>query len=699
VKSEGASANALPVLLLAIAILGSSGRITIQYAGGGRFLAGMTSFPTNPFYNPSYGYSNFHYAMRGASGADQVPIAAYSNTLGGNLICGKSCPDHTLYSAAQGTLYIPIGLASDHITYNDCVSVICGITLANWSYKLPMGIPDYCSGQPTNLPGLDNSTRCYDVRGFDLQGGVTGANGGILLTSANPPGDPTCANYNGVTPDKGNLPSNSCWAADYAVVEAAQAVNPPCISGVTSCISSSSITATSNTTVVNPIVNGRQYNGTFIQLGTQITQKTWYIYREITSLAIQIVPPTITPICTKTNTGVTDVCAGSNANVCGLFGMGKCDPTPALVSALPVFQKQINAASLLTNTRISFGLNVVGFGGLSCDQQDLSDGNCWYGIVGAWIGGQGVQTAGCTGNNVCSFGVTGQPHAQLPIFQDDQLTQPATIPPVDQLVNLAQLTNKTMSAIIAANTYSQVFTYVDTQNLGVQYVSTPSNCTMNSLNQCFNTPPPLIVNIPIVYDIIGSQSLANWLYKYPGIPPNGGTTSGFISGQVTDASSKNLFGKYSPLVGACIGVGGPCSGQPGQIQQSTDTNGRFTLNNIPPGTYTIWATYPGYFNTLRSNVIVSVGATTEVNFAMSSVNGPGLLCMVPPIASPLPFQPPIFGGLCIPSWTAWLGGGVVAGLFFIIAWSYTSPARAASGVIRLSSKKAPMKGKKEQRLD
>jgi len=72
-----------------------------------------------------------------------------------------------------------------------------------------------------------------------------------------------------------------------------------------------------------------------------------------------------------------------------------------------------------------------------------------------------------------------------------------------------------MSTVVAANTYSQVFTYVDTQNLGVQYASTPTTCTMNGLNQCFNTPPPLIVNIPIVYDIIGAQSLATWLYKYP----------------------------------------------------------------------------------------------------------------------------------------------------------------------------------------
>src|SRR2546428_8099225 len=367
-KRRTGLSSGLSALMLATAIMSPSGVITTLNTPAEHFLAMMTTFPTNPFYNPSFGYSNFHYIMRGASGTDQVPIAIYSNTDSGNLICGRSCPDYTLYNAVQGTLYIPIGLASDHAAYNDCVAAICGVNFANWSYKLPTGIPDYCSGQPTSLPGLDNSNRCYDVRGFDLQGGVTGANGGILLTSANPAGDPTCTNYNGGTPDKGNVPSNSCWAADYAVVQAAQAVNPPCISGVTACISSSSVTAESNTTLVNPIINGKQYNGTFVRIGTQITQKTWYIYREITSLAIQIMPPTITIVCTKTNSGVANVCTGSNANACGLLAMGKCDALPQPLTALRTFRKEINTASLLTNTRISFGLNVVGFGGLAGSQ-------------------------------------------------------------------------------------------------------------------------------------------------------------------------------------------------------------------------------------------------------------------------------------------------------------------------------------------
>jgi hypothetical protein len=282
VKRRSGLLGGLSILVLATAIMGSNASITIPNARTEHFLSTMTSFPTNPFYNPNYGYSSFRYTMRGTTGIDQVPIAVYSNTPSGNLICGESCPVNTLYNAARGTLYVPIGLASDYVTYDDCVSTICGISLANWSYKLPIGIPDYCSGQPTNLLGLDNSNRCNDVRGFDLQAGITGANGGILLTSANPTGDPTCTNYNGGTPDKGNVPSNSCWAADYAVVQSAQAVNPPCISGVTACITSSSVTATSNTTVVNPIFSLEPKSPR--RLGTSIARSQVYPSRSYRQL-------------------------------------------------------------------------------------------------------------------------------------------------------------------------------------------------------------------------------------------------------------------------------------------------------------------------------------------------------------------------------------------------------------------------------
>jgi len=117
--------------------------------------------------------------------------------------------------------------------------------------------------------------------------------------------------------------------------------------------------------VINPIVNGKQFNGTFVQIGTQVTQQTWYIYREITSLTLQIVPPAIVPRCVKTNSGSANVC-NSDVSICGFFAIGRCDPMRTLTGSLPGLVSDINKVSILTSTRISFGLNSVGFGGLTC---------------------------------------------------------------------------------------------------------------------------------------------------------------------------------------------------------------------------------------------------------------------------------------------------------------------------------------------
>jgi len=245
------------------------------------------------------------------------------------------------------------------------------------------------------------------------------------------------------------------------------------------------------------------------------------------------------------------------------------------------------------------------------------------------------------------------------------------VPTVDQLVNLSQLNNTTMPEMIAANTYGQVFSYVDTQSLGVQYSANAASCTISTLTSCITTPAPLVINVPIIYDIIGSKSLASWLYQYPGIPPNGGTTAGFISGRVVDGSSKNILGHYSPIVGACIGLSAPCSGQPGQIELSTDTNGYYSLSNIPPGTYTLYASALGYSTVFQTNVVTSVGDTTVVNFVLQPVNPPGASCLIPPTPNPIPFQPPIPGLACMPNLVWYTLGAAVFGIIIVLvlAWS------------------------------
>src|SRR2546428_238368 len=176
------------------------------------------AFPTNPFYNPGPCAScttSFQYFANGRSG-----IQTQSASIGS---CGGLC--NGLFLVSAGTLYDPVGMVGEAVAYNDCLGIICGINLATWSLKLPSGIPDACVPNISSAPSITAS--CADVRGFDLSGAVTGALGGILLTSATPVGDPTCTKFPGATPDKGNIPANACWTADYQIVQSGQSVNPP----------------------------------------------------------------------------------------------------------------------------------------------------------------------------------------------------------------------------------------------------------------------------------------------------------------------------------------------------------------------------------------------------------------------------------------------------------------------------------------
>jgi len=138
-------------------------------------------------------------------------------------------------------------------------------------------------------------------------------------------------------------------------------------------------------------------------------------------------------------------------------------------------------------------------------------------------------------------------------------------------------------------------------------------------------------------------------------------TAGFISGRVVDGSSKNILGHYSPIVGACIGLSAPCSGQPGQIELQTDTNGYYSLSNIPPGTYTLYASAQGYSTVFQTNVVTSVGDTTVVNFILQTVNPPGALMSDTTNSEPDTFQHPIPGIACMPNWVWYTLGAAVFG--------------------------------------
>jgi len=82
--------------------------------------------------------------------------------------------------------------------------------------------------------------------------------------------------------------------------------------------------------------------------------------------------------------------------------------------------------------------------------------------------------------------------------------------------------------------------------------------------------------------------------------------NGKIVGVVKDVSSGE------PLPGANVVIVGTTMGA------STDKEGRYFILNVPPGAYTLQATYVGYQTLQKSNVRVSLDFTTEVNFDLSS---------------------------------------------------------------------------------
>lgn len=81
--------------------------------------------------------------------------------------------------------------------------------------------------------------------------------------------------------------------------------------------------------------------------------------------------------------------------------------------------------------------------------------------------------------------------------------------------------------------------------------------------------------------------------------------TGKIAGTVTDKKTQE------PLIGANVLIEGTVLGA------STDTNGDYFINNIPPGTYTIKVLYIGYQTVLIEDVLVKVDLTTAQNIEMS----------------------------------------------------------------------------------
>ena len=81
--------------------------------------------------------------------------------------------------------------------------------------------------------------------------------------------------------------------------------------------------------------------------------------------------------------------------------------------------------------------------------------------------------------------------------------------------------------------------------------------------------------------------------------------TGKITGNIMDASSQK------PLVGVSVilinqGIGA-----------DTDENGRYTIINVPLGSYELKTSYIGYASVLIKEVVVQSGRTTEQNFSLN----------------------------------------------------------------------------------
>ncbi|MBN2781372.1 MAG: carboxypeptidase-like regulatory domain-containing protein [Candidatus Marinimicrobia bacterium] len=82
-------------------------------------------------------------------------------------------------------------------------------------------------------------------------------------------------------------------------------------------------------------------------------------------------------------------------------------------------------------------------------------------------------------------------------------------------------------------------------------------------------------------------------------------TTGKISGRIIDKTTEQ------PLAGANIIVKGTSQGA------AADIEGYYTILNVPPGTYTVSATYVGYAKVEQTDVIVKIDLNTKVDFDMA----------------------------------------------------------------------------------
>ena len=108
---------------------------------------------------------------------------------------------------------------------------------------------------------------------------------------------------------------------------------------------------------------------------------------------------------------------------------------------------------------------------------------------------------------------------------------------------------------------------------------------------------------------LGAVLLAALLSAVPVVAQ---TRSGRLAGVVVDFAGK-------PQMGATVWVGADGLLGPDSLRVSTNQAGRFVLDKLPVGAYTIRVTLAGFLPVLSSNVVVSANATTVLKLELDSV--------------------------------------------------------------------------------
>src|SRR5512137_1624018 len=78
-------------------------------------------------------------------------------------------------------------------------------------------------------------------------------------------------------------------------------------------------------------------------------------------------------------------------------------------------------------------------------------------------------------------------------------------------------------------------------------------------------------------------------------------TTGKISGRVVDATTNE------PLIGANVSV------KETTLGTMTDIDGYYTINNIPPGKYSVVVGFVGFRKFTMTDVVIKIDLTTQVN--------------------------------------------------------------------------------------